>query len=362
MSAAEDPPGEARPALPDEGRSPLIMLEARGLVKHFPVRVPWPAVPGPDGFVEHVRRALGPRKAILRAVDGVDLTVRRGETLGLVGESGSGKSTLGRLVLRLLEPTAGKVSIAGTDIGSLAPAALRKFRRAAQMIFQDPYASLNPRFTIAEVIREPLDIHEIGATSDERDARVRSLLERVGLSPDQATRYPHELSGGQRQRVGIARALAVDPAFLVADEAVSALDVSIQAQILNLLVDLRRSLGLTYLFISHDLKVIRHLADRIAVLYLGKIVEEGPADAVLSDPKHPYTRALVAAVPSPDPTRTRLRLILEGETPSPIDPPAGCSFHPRCPVKDKPSTCFTESPPLRSMGPGRSAACHVATP
>jgi oligopeptide/dipeptide ABC transporter ATP-binding protein len=299
--------------------------------------------------------------AAVRAVDQVSLSIRAGETLGLVGESGCGKSTLGRTVLRLLDPTGGKVVFEGKDITALPQRELRPVRRHMQMIFQDPYASLNPRMSVGETLAEPLEIHGLARTRAERAERVAELLAKVGLRPDAARRYPHEFSGGQRQRVGIARALAVQPRFIVADEPISALDVSIQAQIVNLLVDLQKAERLTYLFISHDLKIVRHISDRVAVMYLGKVVELAAAAALYQEPLHPYTTALLSAVPVPDPARQRTRIILEGDVPSPMRPPPGCPFHPRCPVKDKPRACFEEPPPLREVRPGHWAACHVAS-
>ncbi|HEU4615551.1 MAG TPA: oligopeptide/dipeptide ABC transporter ATP-binding protein, partial [Kofleriaceae bacterium] len=298
--------------------------------------------------------------ALVKAVDDVTLDILPGETLGLVGESGCGKSTLGRTILRLYEPTGGRVLFDGRDITHLGERALRPLRRRMQMIFQDPYASLNPRMTIGAAIAEPLVIHGLAATKQEREARVQELLARVGLRPEAATRYPHEFSGGQRQRVGIARALAVRPRFIVCDEPISALDVSIQAQIVNLLQDLQQAEQLTYLFISHDLKIVQHVCDRVAVMYLGRIVEQAEARTLYREPKHPYTQALLSAVPRVDPTVKRERIILQGDVPSPLAPPSGCAFHPRCPVKDKPEACFKQVPALRVLANGSRAACHVA--
>jgi len=297
---------------------------------------------------------------MVQAVTEVDLEIRRGETLGLVGESGCGKSTLGRTILRLLAPTAGRIVFDQTELTGMSERALRPLRRRMQLIFQDPYASLNPRMTIGAAIAEPLVIHHLAATARERSDRVDELLETVGLRPDAARRYPHEFSGGQRQRIGIARALACKPQFIVCDEPISALDVSIQAQIVNLLEDLQAAERLTYLFISHDLKIVQHICDRIAVMYLGRIVELADKATLYRAPSHPYTQALLSAVPRID-ARDRVgRILLGGDVPSPIDPPAGCAFHPRCPVKDKPAACSTEVPRLRVLRNGACAACHVA--
>jgi oligopeptide/dipeptide ABC transporter ATP-binding protein len=303
------------------------------------------------------------KAALVRAVTNVDLEIHEGETLGLVGESGCGKSTLGRTILRLLEPTTGRVRVLGRDITELSRRALRPLRREMQMIFQDPYASLNPRMSVGEAVGEPLDIHELVKNRAERATRVRELLARVGLREDAAERYPHEFSGGQRQRIGIARALASRPRFIVCDEPISALDVSIQAQIVNLLEDLQSADKLTYLFISHDLKIVQHICDRVAVMYLGRIVELADAKTLYREPKHPYTQALLSAVPRIDNVRApeaKKRIILTGDVPSPIAPPPGCPFHPRCQVKDKPKACYEELPQLRVLGNGAQAACHVA--
>jgi oligopeptide/dipeptide ABC transporter ATP-binding protein len=305
-------------------------------------------------------RELDRKSQIVQAVTEVSLEVHRGETLGLVGESGCGKSTLGRTLLRLLEPTAGTIKFDGTDLTRLSQRELRPMRRHMQMIFQDPYASLNPRMSVGAAIAEPLVIHELVKSTVEREARVQELLAKVGLRADAARRYPHEFSGGQRQRIGIARALACRPTFIVCDEPISALDVSIQAQIVNLLEDLQDAEKLTYLFISHDLKIVQHICDRVAVMYLGRIVELTEAKTLYRSPKHPYTKALLSAVPRIDPKSRRDRIILQGDVPSPISPPAGCPFHPRCPVKDKPEACFKDLPKLRVLSNGTQAACHVA--
>jgi len=304
-------------------------------------------------------RGFGRGHAELRAVDGVSLEVMRGETLGLVGESGCGKSTLGRLLLRLYEPTAGRIYFEGQDITDLSQSALRPFRRKMQIIFQDPYSSLNPRMTVRAALAEALRVHGIVRPGLEEEQRIADLLERVGLRPEQMRRYPHEFSGGQRQRIGIARALAVSPSFIVADEPVSALDVSIQAQIVNLLSDLQVELGLSFLFIAHDLHVVEHVSRRVAVMYLGRIVELAGSEQIYSNPRHPYTQALLSAAPEPDPGARKRRLLLEGDVPSPLDPPPGCPFHPRCPISEK-GLCDREVPALRSLGEGHAAACHLA--
>lgn len=316
------------------------LLEVRGLKEHFEIR----------------RGLLGRVVGHVRAVDGVSFWVRPGETLGLVGESGSGKSTTGRTLLRLLEPTAGAVRFEGQDVFGLDAAALRRFRRRAQIVFQDPFGSLNPRMTVRDTLREALKVHRL-ASGPAAEARVRELLDLVGLSPAHAARYPHEFSGGQRQRIGIARALSVEPDFIVCDEPVSALDVSVQAQILNLLQDLQQRLGLAYLFIAHDLSVIEHVSDRVAVMYLGRIVELADAAALYRNPSHPYTRALLSAVPVPQPRPHSGRIVLHGDVPSPADPPSGCPFHPRCPHPLKDADCARIEPPLAEKAPGHFAAC-----
>ena len=322
-----------------------VVLQVRDLVKHYPGERRW--------------LGLGRPKFVVRAVDGVNLDIVRGQTLGLVGESGCGKSTVGRTILRLQEPTAGTVRFDDREVFALRGEALRALRRRMQIVFQDPYGSLNPRMTIGQTVREGLDIHGIGSRAD-RVARVAALLAEVGLDPALAAHYPHELSGGQRQRVGIARALAVEPTFLVCDEPVSALDVSVQAQVLNLLADLRERRRLSYLFIAHDLAVVRHIADEVAVMYLGRIVEQAPAAQLYQIQRHPYTKSLLSAVPVPDPNAQRARIVLQGDVPSPARPPAGCPFNPRCPHPLKSERCRTETPPLREITPGHRAACHYA--
>jgi len=300
----------------------------------------------------------------VRAVDDISFEIRKGETLGLVGESGCGKSTTGRAVIRLRNPTAGTVRFDGRDLMDLSRGELRKMRRRMQIIFQDPYSSLNPRMTVGSIISEPLETHDLAA-GKARIERVRELLALVGLNPNYTDRYPHEFSGGQRQRIGVARALAVEPEFIVCDEPISALDVSIQAQVLNLLVELREKFGLTYLFIAHDLSVVRHISDRVGVMYLGKLVELGPPSAIYDAPGHPYTRALLSAVPIPDPKaeRRRKRVILTGDVPSPANPPDGCRFHTRCWLYEslgRPEQCRTEDPELRTVATDHRAACHFA--
>jgi oligopeptide/dipeptide ABC transporter ATP-binding protein len=292
----------------------------------------------------------------VRAVENVSLRVRRGETMSLVGESGCGKSTLGRLMLRLLEPSYGRIIYGGQDITKHSQSSLRPLRRKMQIIFQDPYSSLNPRLTVRETLREPLDIHNLAGSASEAEAKLESLIKRVGLRPEMLSRYPHEFSGGQRQRIGIARALAVEPEFIVCDEPVSALDVSIQAQIVNLLMDLQDELGVAYLFISHDLRVVEHMSHRVSVMYLGQVVETAATESLYGGAMHPYTRALLSAVPSADPGKKRLRILLEGDAPSPLAPPKGCSFHPRCP-KAVQGKCDKDTPELETKRPGHKVAC-----
>ena len=325
-------------ALPAPGET---LLDVEGLRTWFPV--------GGGLF--------GGKGQHVRAVEDVSFSLKRGEVVGLVGESGSGKTTVGRSVLRLTEPTAGSVRFAGTDILGLSKSAFQAYRREMQIVFQDPYASLNPRMTVGEIVGEALTIHGL-SRGRQRPERIADLLRRVGLRPDAITRYPHEFSGGQRQRIGIARAISLDPAFIVADEPVSALDVSIQAQIVNLLQDLQERKNLSYLFIAHDLAVVRHIADRVAVMYLGRIVETGPKAAVYGAPHHPYTQALLSAAPEPDPDRPQKRIILQGDVPSPSAVPSGCSFRTRCPLAQE--ICARERPPLASVGSGHLAACHFA--
>lgn len=327
-----------------QNREPL--LEVRGLTKHFPITR---------------RQGLSVVHETVRAVDGIDLTVGRGETVGLVGESGCGKSTAGRSILRLLAPTAGSVSLEGTDLLALRGEALRQMRKRMNIVFQDPYAALDPRMLIGEIVAEPLKAHRMITSRAQGLERARALLESVGLRPEFATRYPHEFSGGQRQRIGIARALATDPQLLVLDEPISALDISIRAQILNLLSDLQAARGLSYLFIAHDLSVVRHFCDRVAVMYLGIIVEQGPSERVFSTPKHPYTQLLLASAPAADPKLRQERALLEGDVPSPVSIPSGCRFHTRCPIAQP--ICSQEVPLLRDLsknGSGHIAACHFA--
>ena len=320
----------------------MSLLEVKNLKVHFPVK---------HGLFSRVRQHV-------KAVDDVSLALAPGETLGLVGESGCGKTTLGRAIIRLIEPTSGRVYFEGEEITALDGGALRARRRRFQMIFQDPYGSLNPRMTVGEIIGEAIDIHKLAANGEAREARIKELLKAVGLDPLHAQRYPHEFSGGQRQRIGIARALAVEPKLIVCDEPVSALDVSVQAQIINLLQDLQRERGLAFLFIAHDLAVVEHISQRVMVMYLGKTVELAESKVLCRAPKHPYTQALISAVPVVDPDSKRKRIVLPGDVPSPINPPSGCPFHPRCPVAE--ARCKTEIPALREITPGHWAACHLA--
>ncbi len=322
------------------------LLQVTGLTKYFPIR---------KGIFSRVAGQV-------RAVDGVSFHVRKGETLGLVGESGCGKTTTGRCILRLIEPTSGSVRFEGQEVTTLGRDALRAMRRRMQIVFQDPYSSLNPRLTIGSMLAEPLEIHGLAKGAKARE-RIAELLTLVGLSPDHARRYPHEFSGGQRQRLGIARALAVEPQLVVLDEPVSALDVSIQAQIINLLQDLQKRIGLTYLFVAHDLSVVEHISDRVAVMYLGRIVEMADRDALYADPRHPYTKSLLSAVPVPDPDRRSRRIVLKGDVPSPARPPSGCHFHPRCFLAEQVgglARCSAEDPALREVSPGHWVACHFA--
>lgn len=327
------------------------LLQVTDLKKHFTVNP----------------STLGGSKGVVKAVDGVSFSVQAGKTLGLVGESGCGKSTTGRTFMRLIEPTGGQVSFEGKDVLSMDARALKAFRRDVQFIFQDPYASLNPRFTVGEIVAEPLIIHKIGDKKS-RLERARELLDIVGLNPEHINRYAHEFSGGQRQRIGIARALALNPKLIVCDEPVSALDVSIQAQVLNLLERLQQEFGIAYLFIAHDLSVVQHISDDVAVMYLGRIVEHSDWHSLYESPYHPYTQCLLSAVPIPDPAVqcARQRILLAGDPPSPIDPPSGCHFHTRCPLAqadpEKLARCSTEEPLLREVAPGHMCACHYASP
>lgn len=317
-----------------------VLVSVQNLTMHFPI------------FKGIFRRQVGQ----VKAVDGVSFDIVRGETLGLVGESGCGKSTTGRAILRLYDPTDGSIILNGQDVTALDGKALRDLRPEMQMIFQDPQACLNPRMTVSDIIAEPLDEHRPDMSKAEKQAKVKDLLDQVGMNPDFANRYPHEFSGGQRQRIGIARALALNPKFIVCDEPIAALDVSIQAQVVNLLEDLQGQLGLTYLFISHDLSMVRHIADRVAVMYLGKVVELAERDALFDSPQHPYTKALLSAVPTVEETQ-RERIILQGDVPSPANPPKGCNFCTRCPVAE--ARCREEEPEWREVAPGRFAACHL---
>ncbi len=320
----------------------MSLLEVKNLKVHFPVR---------HGLFSRARESV-------KAVDGVSFHLEAGETLGLVGESGCGKSTLGRAILRLVEPTAGEIFLDGENLTQLRGAALRARRRKFQMVFQDPFGSLDPRLTVADIVSEALDIHQLADGPSAREKRIAELLQAVGLNAAHARRYPHEFSGGQRQRIGIARALAVEPELIVCDEPVSALDVSVQAQIINLLRDLQQQRGLAYLFIAHDLAVVEHISRRVLVMYLGKIVEQAAARDILRTPRHPYTQALISAVPEADPDTKRQRILLPGDVPSPIHPPGGCPFHPRCPVAE--ARCRVEAPGLEESAPGHLTACHLA--
>ena len=342
MTVTPEPTPSAPPSVPQ------ALVEVDHLKVHFPI----------------LTGVFQTESGRVRAVDDISFEIRKGETFGLVGESGCGKSTTGRAVIRLRNPTAGTVRFDGNDLMDLSRNDLRKMRRRMQIIFQDPYSSLNPRMTVGSIISEPLEVHKLGSKRN-RIERVRELLALVGLNPMYTNRYPHEFSGGQRQRIGVARALAVEPEFIVCDEPISALDVSIQAQVLNLLVELREKFGLTYLFIAHDLSVVRHISDRVGVMYLGKLVEVGPPEAIYEKPGHPYTRALLSAVPIPDPKaeRRRRRVILTGDVPSPANPPDGCRFHTRCWLYERlgrPEQCRTVDPELRVVGTDHQAACHFA--
>jgi oligopeptide transport system ATP-binding protein len=320
------------------------LLEVKGLTKHFPLHA------------DIYSRLAGEKPQTLKAVDGIDFHIRRGETLGLVGESGCGKSTTARLVTRLIEPTAGEVKLRGEDLLAFSSSRMKEARKEIQLVFQDPYSSLNPRKTIMQILSRPMEIHGLAHSWAEKRGRVLELLSRVGLGVEHIDRYPHEFSGGQRQRIAIARALSVDPDLVIGDEPVSALDVSIQAQILNLFRDLQEELGLTYLFIAHDLSVIRHISDRVAVMYVGKIVETGPAAAIFENPLHPYTKALLGAVPEADPDKPPPKLTLKGEISTPIDPPPGCRLCGRCPRET--AICSRDAPPLVDVGGDRQVACH----
>ena len=325
------------------GFLPMSLLEIRDLKKYFPVG---------EGLFSRGKGAV-------KAVDGVNLSIEEGETLGLVGESGCGKSTLGRTILRLIEPTGGEINFLGKNLLSMSQRELRDTRREMQIIFQDPYASLNPRMRVGDIVGEGLEIHKLAKGKAKRE-RVMELLHQVGLREDHFDRYPHEFSGGQRQRIGIARALAVSPKFIVCDEPVSSLDVSIQAQIINLLQELQEKMHLTYLFISHDLRVVEHISHRVAIMYLGKVVEIAKSDTIYRDAKHPYTRALLSAVPIPDMNTKKERVVLEGDVPSPVNPPSGCTFHPRCAYRE--AVCSQTEPALEFSADGHGVSCHVFGP
>jgi len=327
--------------MPETEKTASPLVEVKDLVKHFPIRG--------GVFLKEI--------ASVKAVDGVSLSIHEGETLGLVGESGCGKTTLGRLILRLEEPTAGEIYFQGENILTYGPSRMRALRREMQIVFQDPFSSLNPRKTVAEIVGEPLRVHGIGSRR-EREERVLNLIEVVGMRRESLRRYPHQFSGGQRQRIGVARALALNPKLIICDEAVSALDVSIQAQVINLLQDLQGEFGLTYLFISHDLSVVEHVSNRVAVMYLGKIVEIAASDDLYTTPLHPYTQALLSASPIPDPTTRRQRILLKGDVPSPIDPPSGCRFHTRCLYARE--LCSRDEPDLREVQPDHLASCFFA--
>jgi oligopeptide/dipeptide ABC transporter ATP-binding protein len=329
-----------RPARAASGRSNVPVLEVDGLKKHFPIK---------KGLLS---RTVGH----VYAVDGVSFSIGEGETLGLVGESGCGKSTVGRTVLRLIEPTEGTIKVGGTDVTKLRKGELRPYRREMQIIFQDPFSSLNPRMSAGDIVGELLQVHEIAEGKD-KESRVAALFERVGLRKSQMKSFPHEFSGGQRQRIGIARALALNPRLIIGDEPVSALDVSIQAQVINLLMDLQKEFKLSYLFIAHDLAVVEHISHRIAVMYLGKIVEYADKKTLFTNPQHPYTEGLLSAVPIPNPRVKREKRILQGDVPSPVNPPSGCHFHTRCPYAQ--ARCMVEAPALKQIAPGHSVACHL---
>jgi oligopeptide/dipeptide ABC transporter ATP-binding protein len=330
--------GSLRRLLANLTMAPLI--EVIDVKKHFPIR----------------KGILGRTVGNVLAVDGISFAINEGETLGLVGESGCGKTTVARTVLRLIEPTSGQIKVRGQDISGLSKSEMRPLRRQMQIVFQDPFSSLNPRIRVGKIVGEPLKVHNVGDKRERRE-RVAQLFQRVGLRPEQIDNYPHQFSGGQRQRVSIARALALDPGFIVADEPVSALDVSIQAQVINLLMDLQRELGLSYLFVSHNLAVVEHISHRVAVMYLGRIVEYADKVSLFANPLHPYTEALLAAVPLPDPSLSRPRHRVTGDVPSPINPPSGCHFHPRCPIAE--ARCKTERPALREVAPGHQVSCHL---